>query len=146
MKNREKHREEILKSARTPEEGLNVCEFIRINVLPHFGAKDCDSVNCAWCKFLVDLWLDEEYEEPPKPEVDWKNVPVDTLVRVRNGEDDPWVLQYFNKFCEEKNYKFLAWSNGRTSKTAGFKQTGWKYCELTEVEEDDKQIQGGNNK
>lgn len=33
MKNREKFRKEIIKSARTPEERLNVCEFIRINAL-----------------------------------------------------------------------------------------------------------------
>lgn len=130
MKNREKFREEIIKSARTPEKRLNVCEFIRINVLPHFGAEDCDGVNCAWCKFLVDMWMDAEYEEP---EVDWHNVPVDTLVRVRNDEDSPWVLQYFKEFDEERNYKFLAWSNGRTSKTAGGRRTGWKYCELVEV-------------
>lgn len=39
MKNREKYRDKIIKSARTPEERLNVCEFIRINVLPHFGAE-----------------------------------------------------------------------------------------------------------
>lgn len=98
MKNREKFRKEIIKSARTPEERLNVCEFIRINVLPHFGAEDCDGVNCAWCKFLVDMWMDAEYEEP---EVDWHNVPVDTLVRVRNDEDSPWVLQYFKEFDVE---------------------------------------------
>lgn len=133
MKNREKFREEIIKSARTPEKRLNVCEFIRINVLPHFGAEDCDGVNCAWCKFLVDMWMDAEYEEP---EVDWHNVPVDTLVRVRNDEDSPWVLQYFKEFDEERNYKFLAWSNGRTSKTAGGRRTGWKYCELVEVEDE----------
>lgn len=71
-----------------------------------------------------------------KPEVDWDNVPVDTLVRVRNDEDSPWVLQYFKEFDEERNYKFLAWSNGRTSKTAGGRRTGWRYCELVEDEED----------
>lgn len=80
--------------------------------------------------------MDAEYEEPPKPEVDWSKVPVDTLVRVRNDEDSPWVLQYFKEFDEERNYKFLAWSNGRTSKTAGGMRTGWKYCELVEVEDE----------
>lgn len=59
-----------------------------------------------------------------------------TLVRVRNDEDSPWVLQYFKEFDEERNYKFLAWSNGRTSKTAGGRLTGWKYCELVEVEDE----------
>ena len=73
-----------------------------------------------------------------KPKVDWDNVPVDTLVRVRNDEDSPWVLQYFKEFDEERSYKFLAWSNGRTSKTTGGRLTGWKYCELVEDEDNDK--------
>ena len=119
MKNREKFREELIKSARTPEARLNVCEFIRINVLPHFGDEDCVGVNCAWCKFLVDLWLDEEYVEPPKPEVDWSKVPVDTLVRVKDFEGEEWVLRYFKEIdenCEES--KYVTWIAGSTSKTA----------------------------
>ena len=115
MKNREKYRDEIIKSARTPEERLNACEFIGINVLPHFGAKDCCGVNCAWCKFLVDLWLDEEYEDP---EVDWDKVPVDTLV------------------------KYATWNSGRTSKTAEGTDdfTTWRYCEQVEDEDGNSSI------
>lgn len=147
MKNREKFREEILKSARTPDERLKVCEFIRINVLPHFGAEDCDGVNCGWCKFLVDLWLDEEYEEPPKSEVDWNNVPVDTLVRVRDHESEDWNLRYFKRFEPNWLPHFVTWVDGKTSKTVDyFAAEEWKYCELVEDEDDDKQIQGGNNK
>lgn len=133
MKNREKFRKEIIKSARTPEERLNVCEFIRINVLPHFGVEDCVGVNCAWCKFLVDMWMDAEYEEPPKPEVDWDKVPVDTLVRVRDRGDQDWILRYF-KGIEDKNTicKYAVWASGATSKTANGGYMCWKYCELVE--------------
>lgn len=127
MKNREKYRDEIIKSARTPEERLNVCEFIRINVLPHFGAKDCCGVNCAWCKFLVDLWLDEEYEDP---EVDWDKVPVDTLVRVRDHESEEWRLQYFKGIDDSSSDRFMVWECGATSVTAEGDYTNWKYCEL----------------
>lgn len=135
MKNREKFRKEIIKSARTPEERLNVCEFIRINVLPYFGAKDCFGVNCAWCKFLVDLWLDEEYEEH---KVDWNKVPVDTLVRVRNRDEQDWVLRYFKGIDEKRTtHKFMVWTDGKTSKTVGgFGMETWKYCELVEVEDE----------
>lgn len=138
MKNREKFRKEIIKSARTPEERLNVCEFIRINVLPHFGAEDCVGVNCAWCKFLVDMWMDAEYEEPPKPKVDWNNVPVDTLVRVRDGEYEKWRLRYFSGFFEYDSLKYATWNSGRTSKTAEGTDdfTTWRYCELVEVEDE----------
>lgn len=138
MKNREKFRDELIKSARTPEERLNVCEFIRINVLPHFGAEDCVGVNCAWCKFLVDMWMDAEYEEPPKPETDWSKVPVDTLVRVRDGEYERWRLRYFSGFFEYDSLKYATWNSGRTSKTAEGTDdfTTWRYCELVEEEDD----------
>nr|DAI18346.1 MAG TPA: hypothetical protein [Caudoviricetes sp.] len=134
MKNREKYRDEIIKSARTPEERLNLCEFIRINVLPHFGAKDCCGVNCAWCKFLVDLWLDEEYEDP---EVDWDKVPVDTLVRVRDREEQEWTLMYFKGISDyDRVHRFMTWCDGATSKTAsGGDYVRWKYCELVEDED-----------
>ena len=137
VKNREKIRKEIIKSARTPEKRLNPCEFIRINVLPHFGAEDCDGVNCAWCKFLVDLWLDEEYEEPPKPEVDWGKVPVDTLVRVRDHESEEWRLQYFKGIDDSSSDRFMVWECGATSVTAEGDYTNWKYCELVEDEDEE---------
>ena len=139
MKNREKYRDEIIKSARTPEERLNACEFIGINVLPHFGAKDCCGVNCAWCKFLVDLWLDEEYEDP---EVDWDKVPVDTLVKVRDGEYEKWRLRYFSGFFEYDSLKYATWNSGRTSKTAEGTDdfTTWRYCELVEDEDGNSSI------
>lgn len=136
MKNREKFRDEIVKSAKTTEERVNVCEFIRINVLPHFGDEDCVGVNCAWCRFLVDLWLDEEFEEPPKPEVDWSKVPVDTLVRVRDHESEVWRLQYFKGIDDSSTDRFVVWECGATSVTAEGGYTNWKYCELVEDEED----------
>ncbi len=137
MKNREKYREELIKSARTPEERLNVCEFIRINVLPHFGAEDCVGVNCAWCKFLVDLWLDEEYEEPPKPEVDWSKVPVDTLVRVQYDKSNKWILRYFKGYEHGAVAPYVTWVSGTTSATSGGLEEHWKYCELVEDEDEE---------
>lgn len=138
MKNREKYREVIVKCARTTEMKANVCEFIRINVLPHFGTETCLSVNCAWCKLLVELWLDEEYEEPPKHKVDWKNVPVNTLVRVRDSENEKWNLRYFIEAYETLCYPYKTWKNGTTSKTANGQFELWRYCELLEDEDDGK--------
>lgn len=132
MKNRERFRDEIVKIAKTTEEKANVCEFVRINVLPHFGAKDCYSINCAWCKFLIEFWLDEEYEEP---EVDWDNVPVDTLVRVQHDKSNKWFLRYFKKYEHGAVAPYVTWVSGTTSATSGGLEEHWKYCEL--VEEDD---------
>lgn len=101
MKNREKFRDKIVKNARRTideEERISACEFINRIVLPTFGdGVSCFTINCAWCKFLLGIWLDEEYIEPPKPEVDWSNVPVDTLVRVRDREDQEWIFDVFQR-------------------------------------------------
>lgn len=86
---------------------------------------------------MFAFWLDEEYIEPPKPEVDWSKVPVDTLVMVKDFEREEWVLRYFkgiDKDCEES--KYMTWIAGATSKTAyGFNEY-WNYCELVEDEDD----------
>lgn len=136
MKNRDKFRDAIVKCAITTEMNANICEFIRINVLPHFGVKDCYSVNCAWCKLLLDLWLDEEYEEPQKHTVNWYHVPIDTLVRVRDSEDEEWTLQYFKCISEIiPTHRFETWDDGKTSQTTDGLIKRWKYCELVEVDD-----------
>lgn len=135
MKNREKFRSEIVERARTPVTLRdNLCEFIGKNVLPHFGEGGCDSVNCAWCKVLLDIWLDEECEEPPKPEVDWSKVPVDTLVRVRDYENEKWYLRYFKGIDDSSKYRFETWESGATSITAYDYTENWAFCELMEDE------------
>ena len=140
MKNREKYREEIVKNARAiaGDETIGACEFTRRNVLPKFGdGVRCYSINCAWCRFLVDLWLDEEYEEPPKPEVDWSKVPVDTLVRVQYDKSNKWILRYFKGYEHGAVAPYVTWVSGTTSATSGGLEEHWKYCELVEEKEDE---------
>lgn len=142
MKNREKFREEILKNARAigEEEEVSACEFINRNVFPTFGdGVSCFTINCAWCKFLLGIWLDEEYIEPPKPEVDWSKVPVDTLVRVRDREEQEWTLRYFKGINEDSlRHRYEAWESGATSKTAKGEYLCWTYCELVEDEDNEE--------
>lgn len=145
MKNREKFRSEIAEAIKEDNE-LNekLCCFVKDNVIPRFVSEEnmeeypCGDMNCRTCVRMFAFWLDEEYIEPPKPEVDWSKVPVDTLVRVRDYENCDWVLRYF-KGVDESNpeEKYEAWTNGATSKTAnndGY--VHWKYCELVEVEDE----------
>ena len=133
MKNREKFRKEIVE--RAFDGTIRACEFTRRNVLPKFGdGVRCYQIGCNWCRFLVDLWLDEEYEEP---EIDWNNVPVDTLVRVREREDEEWLLRYFKGINDKQlRRRYEAWESGATSKTAKGKYWCWNYCELVEDEDD----------
>ena len=120
-----------------------ICDFVKnhgvFRVLGRESEDSCEEVYCSSCAVLLQLWLDEEYEEPPKPEVDWSKVPVDTLVRVRDNKNNKWALRYF---CERKeNGVYMTFPNGRTSKTAKYytKET-WKYCELVEDEDGNSSI------
>lgn len=136
MKNREKFREQILEWAVVP--GRDMCDFKRKEVLPHFGKGSCACISCPWCSIMLNLWLDEEYTEPPKPEVDWDNVPVDTLVRVRERENQKWILRYFKGINEDSlRPRYEAWESGATSKTADGKYLCWNYCELVEDEDEE---------
>ena len=148
MKNREKYRDEIVEAIK--EDNVNnekMCCFVKDNVIPRFVSEEdmelsvCVDMNCHTCAKIFALWLDEEYEEPPKPEVDWSKVPVDTLVRVRNSEDDKWLLRYFHLYCEDAvalkyNRKYKTFDRGATSKTCMYPDESWQYCELVEDEDD----------
>lgn len=132
MKNRDKYKDELIETIKM--EG-SICEFmIKRGVSQMFG-KDmesfCREMECTSCTTALQLWLDEEYKEP---EVDWSNVPVDTLVRVRDREDQEWRLRYFKGIDDSSSERFMTWECGATSVTAEDGYTNWKYCELVEDE------------
>lgn len=136
MKNREKYSYEILKTIKNGE----ACNFMKNTVaqkyLDSMESSDeiCTKIGCTGCMKLFAFWLDGDYEAPP---TDWANVPVDTLVRVRDDEDDEWVLRYFDSF-EEENFRSMSGHNyrvfadGATSVTGRDHVEHWKYCELAE--------------
>lgn len=139
MKNREKFREEIVKAIKDSDS----CDFMIKTVNPVYSAEWecndelCQRDECEACLKLFALWLDEEYEEP---KVDWNKVPVDTLVMVRDNEDDEWVLRYFDSFEEESframaGHNYMVFADGATSVTSGGLVEHWKYCELVEDED-----------
>lgn len=121
----------------------NMCRFLRDNVIPRFASEVdmerdiCGNIECYTCANCFAFWLDEEYTEPPKPEVDWYHVPVDTLVRVKNDkEEEAWTLRYFCEFDGDTDRKYGTFPNGRTSKTATYYIESWRFCELVEDEDD----------
>lgn len=141
MKNREKYRDEILNSVFRGN-GDEYCKFVKKNVLPNLTDctnGECNELHaCGLCRDIFAFWLEEEYIEPPKPEVDWSNVPVDTLVRVRDFESEEWILKYFKGIDEEApECRFVAWDDGATSVTAYGNYTHWTFCELVEDEDND---------
>lgn len=150
MKNREKHRDELRELLREPlvkgAANTTICGFIRDNVWPSFLTNEeieqsvCGSnLYCDDCTRAFSFWLDEEYEEPPKPEVDWSRIPVDTLVQVRDRDDEEWTLKYFKNIDDElPAHRYVTWEDGATSKTAYGYTEHWTFCELVEDEEDEE--------
>lgn len=142
MKNREKYREEILSWVKNSDPYCDpYCEFAKKNIIPSFTDctnGGCGGVTCTWCRAVFALWLDEEYTEPPKPEVDWSKVPVDTLVRVQYDKSNKWILRYFKAYENGAGAPYVTWVSGTTSATSGGLEEHWKYCELVEEEDDDK--------
>lgn len=143
MKNREKYIDEII----TMAVNGTCCRFMLDKVMPNFIDNSvnvdtlCEDGKCCECSMLFALWLDEEYTEPPKPEVDWGKVPVDTLVRVRDLESEEWILKYFKGIDEEApECRFVAWDDGATSVTAYGNYTHWTFCELVEDEDGNSSI------
>lgn len=138
MKNREKYSDKIIKIVLNGE----TCDFMKNVVIPLYidgresSENFCSTNSCEGCSKLFAFWLDAEYDKPP---TDWVNVPVDTLVRVRDNENDEWVLRYFDSFDEESfrsmpGYNYKVFADGATSVTGSGYIERWKYCELAEEE------------
>lgn len=140
MKNREKYKNELIEVIKNDGK---ICEFVKKHEVFRMFGKDSKSyckMTCVTCGTALNLWLDEEYEEP---EIDWSKVPVDTLVRVRNSEDDKWQLRYFHLYGEDAvalkyNRKYKTFDHGATSKTCMYPYESWRYCELVEDDDNDK--------
>ena len=137
MKNIEKYKNELMDVIKIDG---RICGFMKNHGVYRMLGKDWESfcgMDCIACGTALHLWLDEECEEP---EVDWDNVPIDTLVRVRDYEEDEWLLRYFKCFSRSPSaYKpgcdYEVWASGATSVTAEGDTESWKYCELVEDED-----------
>ena len=113
-----------------------ICGFMKKHSVFQMFGKDSESfceMTCVTCGTALQIWLDEEYEEP---EVDWDNVPVDTLVRVQFDNSNKWFLRYFKEYEHGAVSPYVTWTNGTTSATSGGLEEHWRYCELAEVSDD----------
>ena len=133
MTNREKYAEKILDI---------VCEGGSVAVdVETLRPVDCTKIRCRECKFemngipcgsLRKQWCNAEYTEPP---IDWLKVPVDTLILVRDSENEPWKHRYFARY---ENGRVYAWGGGTTSWSAEnnyANKTDWSHAKLAEESE-----------
>ena len=136
MKNREKYKNELIDVIKTDG---RICEFVKKHEVSQMIGKDFESyceMYCIACGTALQLWLDEEYEEP---EVDWDNVPVDTPVLVRNSKNEDWTLRHFKRIRDTaETHKFETWGDRMTSRTTDGIISLWRYCELAEDEDNDE--------
>lgn len=115
MKNKEKYREQI--------ENI-VFAGSGIAIIKTTGELTMcnDSIRCKECLFCDGgysgcyearlAWLNQDADE-----IDWKNVPVDTLVEVLETGDAEWRKRYF---AGNINGRPSYFQNGATSKTTDF--------------------------
>lgn len=144
MKNRDKYKDELIEAIKM--EGM-ICKFVKKHEIFRMIGKDWESyckMTCTTCGTALQFWMDEEYEEPQNPEVDWDSVPVDTLVRVRDYKSDEWTLRYFKGLSRTPSayppeYGYEVWALGATSVTAEDDTERWRYCELVEDKEDENE-------
>lgn len=132
MTNYEKYKDELIKKA--------IIETSMAMDIHTDKIVDCPDITCEDCKFNIsnnkcgmEEWLDSEYIEPEKEEVDWSKVPIDTKVIVSDNEID-WYRRYFAGIDKCTNER-LAWADGATS-WANRSTMPWKYIKLYKEDEE----------
>ena len=68
---------------------------------------------------------------------DWLNVPVDTKVLVRDGDNYPWKKAYFKRYREGSTVPFEVFGEGRTSWSTNRRSYQYQQCKLWVEEEYD---------
>ena len=128
MTNYEKYKDELIKKA-------IIKTSIAMDI--HTGkVVDCGNMDCRDCGFstgkgcCIEDWLDSEYVEPEKEEVDWSKVPIDTKVIV-SDDNENWYRRHFAYYRGERIWVFIS---GLTSWTINdlSEVSGWKYGKLLE--------------
>jgi hypothetical protein len=129
MTNYEKHRTEIVPIERMGRKVAFEKATNKITACGNLSCKEClfweDDFNCD--RRALE-WADAEYIEP---EVDWSEVPVDTLILVNDNVDHFWIRRYFAQYDNGKVYAFV---DGRTSWTATDDDIcSWNYAKLADA-------------
>ncbi len=135
MTNYEKYKDELLK---------HVIAQAYIGLEIHTNKLvDCSDLCCENCKFNVngastcikacemEKWLNSEYIEEEKEEVDWSKVPIDTKVLV-SDDNGNWVRGYFAGY-DRRNKVIYTFPLGATSWTnEDMGRIEWRYVKLAE--------------
>lgn len=89
------------------------CDFVTTYILSQYDVK-CSDLACGVCGILSGLWLCAEHEE--QQDVDWTQVPIDTLILCRDSMAEDWTPRYYAGYMND-NGRPAAFPYGATSKT-----------------------------
>lgn len=136
MTNWEKDKEKYLKMAAcgrsfAVEEGTG-----NIFICERFSCDDCifrdvDGTCSNSCSEARAKWLDEEYVEPKKPEIDWNKVPVDTPVLVWDDDDEDMTRRHFAKYRHGKVHTFAYGATSWSTKSE-YRTAEWDHAKIAD--------------
>lgn len=137
MTNFEKYKDEILKvlfvigNVGLSKENHKITRCDDLICEENCGLSIDEYGNCP--RESIQNWLDSEYVEPEKEEVDWSKVPIDTKILV-SDDNENWCKRHFAYYRDKRIWVF---NNGLTSWTIKdlSEVTDWGYGKLLEDEE-----------
>ena len=94
-------------------------------------------ISCVSIEKIANMGVENHIEKVMsftifEPEIDWTKVENDTLIEVRDSENDDWVKRYFSHY---HNGQVFAYLNGCTSKTETL-VSPWEYARM--IDDDDE--------
>ena len=124
MKNKEKYIDDIIE---VMKDCSKECTFRAEKMLKSKDGICSKEIGyCDECDVRFYQWLEEEYE-PPK--VDWKSVPANTIIEVRDDEHLSWVKRAFVFYNENSDYPYVCIGNATSNYSLAI---SWKYARLLE--------------
>ena len=92
---------------------LHFAKYKDGKVFTFVGGRTSHSDPCSEARSMLCSW-NFATVEPPEEETNWKEIPVDTPIWVRNSPKEEWVLRYFHSI--DYTGAVFAWLDGKKSR------------------------------
>lgn len=106
----------------------------------------CRENTCSTCPFKTELEIEKcqdfilknskkaeeiirEWLVNNPIEIDWRKVPVDTKVLVRDTDEEVWKARYFALYAPNTSYSYYTFSYGENRESSP-DIIGWRQCKL----------------
>ena len=143
MLNIEKYKKKIVKAG-----GVSVFCVSKGRIFPcrYVQCNECEFHDQEECDIKKTNWLCSEYKEPEidwDNDIDWRRVPADTNVLVKDKDCENWVPRRFAVYLPRVEYKYQAFCvfsglRGIAVRENAESLNGWRYCKLANAEDIEK--------